>query len=195
VGLVGFFKTRATYNVDENRMAVRSWNGNTRQLAWQDLAHVDAPQGGSITLTDSRGSRISLPPRDYGYRNRAGQSLYEAVETQIARLPNEIKAQMENPRIYRFGADKAAMAGGFMALLCVTAAITFPFLPYSGPPAPPVYFVGISGFFLFGAVFMAYLALRQATRLFMLTDSALIERSLFGMHEIPFDQANSLTTK
>lgn len=194
-GMVGLLVTFTVIRLDENGIIKRWCTGSAQQCAWRELVQVDSPPGGSIALTDFRGSRLTVPSPELGYASKAGRSLYEALETQLANLPKDLKAQMAELREFRFGVDASVIAAGFLALLCVAIAVTMSFMPTSGPPPPLAYKLGLPAFFLLGALFVVHLGLRQATRVLMLTDTALIDRSLFGTREIPFDQVVSVTTK
>ncbi len=156
---------------------------------------AEPTQDGSGTLTDIHGNRMSVPSAESGYRSKAGRSLHEALGEKLANLPEEVKARIEESREFRFGQTAPPLAAGFMALLCVALAISMPLLPYSGPPAPLAFKIGVPAFLLVGALFMAYLGLQFATRVLLLTDTGLIDRSVFGRREIPFDQVVSVTTK
>lgn len=195
VGLAGLTYSITTFRLDTSGIDKRSWRGTTVHISWRELAQVASPQGGRIALTDEHGTRISLPPRDITYRNNSGRDLYEAVAAQLTTIPETLKRQIDEPSTFRFGLDSGAAAAGFMAVLCVALAITMPFMPYSGPPAPLAYSIGLPAFFLLGSAYMVHLALKQATRVITVTDTDLIDRSIFGTSQIAFNQAVSVTSK
>jgi hypothetical protein len=194
-GFVGLLNTFTVFRLDENGILKRWWNGSTQEFAWKDLVRAEPTQDGSGNLTDFRGNRMSVPSTEFGYRSEAGRSLHEALAERLANLPDAVKARIEAPREFRFGQPAPAIAAGFMAVLCIVLAISVPLMPMSGPPPPLAFKIGLPAFCLFGALFMAYLGLQQATRVLLLTDTGLIDRSLFGKREIPFDQIVSVTTK
>ncbi len=194
-GLVGLATSFTTIRLDENGIIKRGWNGRSQQVAWRDLVSVESPKGASVKLTDVHGIRMALPHPELGYINHARRTLYDAVEAELASLPEGVKTRMEEPHTFRFGTDTGTIAAGFMSLLCTVLAFTMPLMPHSGPPAPAIALIGMSTFFLFGALFMAQLALRHATQVFTLTDTGLTDKNLFRTRFIPFDRAKSLTTK
>jgi hypothetical protein len=110
-------------------------------------------------------------------------------------LSEEAAALTAEQREFRSEDRAALIAAVLLALLCIAVAVVMPLLPYSGTPAPLGYKVGMSAFFGCGALLMVYLALQHTTRVLRLTDTALIDRSVFGTREIPFDQVVSATTR
>jgi len=194
-GLVGLVTSFTTIRLDANGIIKRFWYGRSQQVAWRDLVSVESAKGASIKLTDAHGARMALPHPERGYISGAGQTLCDAVEAELASLPEGVKTRIEEPHTFRFGTDTGTIAAGFMSLLCTVLAFTMPLMPHSGPPAPAIALIGMSTCFLFGALFMAQLALRHATQVFTLTDTGLTDQNLFGKQIIPFEQAISIRTK
>ncbi len=194
-GVVGLLLTLTVYRLDERGITKRWWNGSTQRLLWIDLMNAEPMQDGSGALTDLHGGQLSLPSAEFGYRDRQGRTLQNALGEYLTRLPQETKRRLEMPREFRMRQKAVELATGFMTLLLIACAVSEPLLPFSGPPPPLAAKIAIPGFFLLGALFIAYLGLRLATGGILLTDHSLIDRSLFGRREIPFAQIVSITAK
>lgn len=194
-GVVGLLNTFTVFLMDGEGIRKLRWNGGTQELFWRDLVRAEPMQDGSGTLMDRQGHRMTVPSAELRYRSQGGRTLQDELAERLANLPEEAKKQVEAPREFRLGQTAPALAAGFLALMLIVCAVTMPLLPTSGPPPPLAFKLGLPAFFLCGALFVGYLGLQFATRVLLLTDAGLIDRSAFGKREIPFTQVIAFTTK
>lgn len=192
--LYSLLDTFTVFLLDAGGIHKRRLSGRIQELAWRDLARAEPAKDGSGALVDHHGRRMTIPPAESGYRSEDGRSLHADLVDCLAQLPPEAERRVENQREFRVGDASDAIGAAIFALVLICLGGALLIVP-AEPPTPLAGKVGIIAFFLGFALLIVWSGLKQATRVLIVTESSLIDRSRFGSREIPFAKVVAVTTQ
>ncbi len=191
--LIGLIDASSVYEMDEDGITKRGLRGETR-LRWRELSGYELSSTKHVlTLTDTNGQQMNVVldshVTHYRFRDASGMLLADALNQRLAPLTAQMQRQAVQGQTFRYGLrSPAGLLGIAMPIVSLLMAAFIRFAPMlkTTSPSDNNASLGLSGFFVFGALFLLAGGLPLLLSVYTVTDTDISLRLPWRTVTIPF---------